>query len=98
MVTTSLPGPLVGRAPQKITRPFSGVVLYSFNLCIVLTRASWTWFLVVSDLMLPAVPHSSLRLDITSWIGFFGGTYNEISSVPLPSLLESFEMSFLILY
>ena len=65
---------------------------------MVFVRASWTWFLVVSDFMLPAVPHSFLRYAMTSWRGFFGGMYSETSSVPLPSLLESSEMTFLILY
>ncbi len=63
---TSLPSPLVGSAPEKITRPVSGAVLYSLSLCIVLVRASCTWFRVVSDFMFPAVPHSSLRFEITS--------------------------------
>ena len=48
--------------------------------------------------MLPAVPHSFLRYAMTSCTGFFGGMYSETSSVPLPSLLESSEIAFLILY
>src|SRR5579863_1557933 len=81
-----------------MTSPVSGGVLYSLSRCIVFVRASWTWFLVVSDLMFPAVPHSSLRFAMTSCTGFLGGTYRETSSVPLPSLLLSSEMGFLTLY
>src|SRR5438552_17971353 len=48
--------------------------------------------------MFPAVPHSFLRYAITSWMGFLGGMNKETSSVPLPSLLWSSVISFLVLY
>jgi len=84
ILTTSLPGPLVGNAPHNITRPFSGVLVYNLSLYMVLVNASKTWFLVVSDFMLDAVPYSSLSVAITSYIGLPCGMYRDINSVPLP--------------
>ncbi len=91
----SFPIPLsLGIAPQNITIPFSGVLLYLFRYSIVVLRASCTWFLVRSDLMFEAVPASLRSWEITSKIGRFGGTYTVTSSVPWPDILDS---SFIIL-
>ena len=50
---------------------------------------------MVSDFMLEAVPYSCLSMAATSLIWRPGGTYNETSSVPLPSFLASVSSDFL---
>ena len=57
------------------------------------TMASWTFFLVVVDLMFDAVPYSLLSMATASLIWRPGGTYRETSSVPLPSLEPSLSKS-----
>ena len=69
-----------------MTKPVGGTVLKSLRRCWVFVMASWTFFRVVSDFMLDAVPYSFLSIAMTSLICLPGGTYRETSSVPLPSL------------
>ena len=83
----SLPGPFWGMAPEKMTSPVFGISLKSLRRCITLVMASWTFFRVVSDLMLDAVPYSCRSMVITSGICLPDGTNSDTSSVPRPSFL-----------
>jgi len=57
--------------------------------------ASWTFFRVVSDLMLDAVPYSCRSMLVTSATCLPGGTNRDTSSVPRPSFLLSVVSAFL---
>ena len=91
----SLPGPFWGMAPENITSPLLDTSLKSFSRCITLVMASWTFFRVVSDLMLEAVPYSCRSMPITSATCLPGGTKSETSSVPRPSFLPRVLSAFL---